>query len=73
MERFIGLIGIFIIFLIAFLMSNNKKAINLKTVGIGFLLQILLAIFIFKVPFGTKMFFLIGEFIRKILEFALNF
>ena len=30
----------------------------------------LLAIFIFKVPLGQKIFLLIGEFIRKILEFA---
>jgi CNT family concentrative nucleoside transporter len=35
-----------------------------------FLLQVLFAIFIFKVPLGQKMFMLIGEFIRKILDFA---
>jgi CNT family concentrative nucleoside transporter len=51
-------------------MSNNKKAINYKTVGTGFLLQVLLAIFIFKIPFGQKLFLLIGEFIQKLLEFA---
>ena len=56
MERFIGIIGIVIIFLIVFLMSNNKKAINYKTIGIGFVLQWLLAIFIFKVPLGQKIF-----------------
>ena len=70
MERLVGIIGIFVIFLIAFLMSNNKKAINLKTVCTGFLLQVLLAVFIFKIPLGQKMFLLIGEFIRKILDFA---
>ncbi len=70
MERFIGVIGIVVIFLIAYAMSNNKKAINYKTVGTGFILQILLAVFIFKVPIGEKMFLLIGAFIRKILEFA---
>ena len=70
MDRFIGIIGIIVIFLIAFAMSNNRKAINYKTIGMGFLLQILLAIFIFKVPLGEKMFLLIGEFIRKILDFA---
>ncbi len=70
MERYIGIIGILIIFILAFLMSNNKKAINYKTIGIGFLLQILLAVFIFKVPIGEKIFLLIGDFIRKILEFA---
>ncbi len=70
MDRFIGLIGIVVIFLIAYLMSNNKKAINYKTIVTGFILQVLLAIFIFKVPVGQKMFLLIGEFIRKILDFA---
>ena len=70
MERFVGLIGIVVIFLLCFAMSNNRKAINYKTVGIGFLLQISLAVFIFKVPLGQKMFLLIGEFIRKILDFA---
>ena len=70
MDRFVGLIGIIAIFLICFFMSNNKKAINYKTVGMGFLLQILLAVFIFKVPIGQQLFLFIGEFIRKILDFA---
>ena len=70
MTRFVGLIGIIAIFLICYALSNNKKAINYKTIGMGFILQIALAIFIFKVPLGQKMFLLIGEFIRKILDFA---
>lgn len=51
-------------------MSNNKKAINYKTVGMGFLLQVVLAVFIFKVPVGQKMFMAIGLFIQKLLTFA---
>ncbi|MCQ2739686.1 MAG: NupC/NupG family nucleoside CNT transporter [bacterium] len=70
MNRFVGIIGVIVIFLICYAISNNRKAINYKTVGMGFVLQIFLAIFIFKVPLGQKMFMLIGEFIRKILEFA---
>ena len=70
MERFVGIIGIITIFLICFALSNNKKAINYKTVGIGFILQILFAVFIFKVPLGQHIFMLIGAFIRKILVFA---
>ncbi len=70
MERFIGLVGIVVIFLIVFGLSNNRKAINYKTVGMGFLLQIAFAIFIFKVPIGQKIFLMIGLFIQKILEFA---
>ncbi len=72
MERFVGLIGVIIIFLLAYLMSNNKKAINYKTIGIGFLLQIVLAVFIFKVPLGQKIFLCIGLFIQKILDFAIE-
>ena len=70
MERFIGIIGIVVIFLIVYLMSNNKKAINYKTIITGFILQILLAVFIFKVPIGEKIFLMIGDFIKKILDFA---
>ena len=72
MERFVGIIGIIVIFLIVFGMSNNRKAINYKTVGIGFVLQWLLAIFIFKVPLGQKIFLCIGLFIKKILDFAIE-
>ena len=70
MSRFIGIIGIVVIFVLAYLMSNNKKAINLKTVGLGFLLQVSFAVFIFKVPLGQKLFMAIGRFIQKLLVFA---
>lgn len=70
MDRFFGIFGIIFIFLIAFLMSNNKRAINLKTVGMGFLLQILLAVFVLKTPIGQGIFGGIGQFIQKVLEFA---
>ena len=51
-------------------MSNNKKAINYKTVGMGFLLQVGLALFVFKFPLGRALFMSIGIFIQKILDFA---
>jgi CNT family concentrative nucleoside transporter len=70
MGRFIGILGILVIFGIAFLMSNNRKAVNYKTIGVGFLLQIFFAIFIFKVPLGQKIFMALGNFITKILDFA---
>lgn len=70
MERFTGLIGIIIILGICFLMSNNKKRINLKTVGVGLLMQFVLAIFVLKVPIGQLIIEKIGLFINKILEFS---
>ena len=70
MSKLVGILGIVVIFVIAYLMSNNKKAINFKTIGIGFVLQIAFAIFIFKVPLGEKIFMALGLFINKILDFA---
>lgn len=70
MDRFVGIIGIIFIFLVAFLISNNKRGINLKTVGMGFLLQIILAVFVLKTPIGISIFGGIGQFIQKILEFS---
>lgn len=70
MDRLFGIFGILLIFGIAYMMSNNKKAINYKTIGTGFALQILLAVFIFKVPLGRSIFLNLGLFIQKVLEFA---
>lgn len=70
MERLFGIFGIIIILGIAFLMSNNRKAINYKTISTGLVLQVLFAVFIFKVPLGKTIFLNLGFFIQKILEFA---
>ena len=70
MDRLFGILGILLIFGIAYLMSNNRKAINYKTIGTGFALQILIAVFIFKVPIGKTIFLNLGLFIQKILDFA---
>lgn len=70
MDRFFGIFGIILIFGLAYLLSNNKKAINYKTVGTGFALQVLIAVFIFKVPIGRTIFLNLGLFIQKILDFA---
>lgn len=70
MDKFIGILGIVVILALAFALSNNRKAINYKTVGVGLALQILFAIFIFKVPIGQKIFLTIGAGIQKLLDFA---
>ena len=70
MERFTGVIGIAVILGIAYALSNNKKAICLKTIIPGFILQVLLAVFVLKMPLGQKIFHAIGLFIQKILDFS---
>lgn len=43
-----GIAGIFVILLIAFLFSKNKKAIKLRTVGGAFAIQLLFAVIVLK-------------------------
>lgn len=70
MKIIFGFIGILAMLLIAFLMSNNRKAINYKTVIVGLLLQFFLAAFILKFEPGKLIFEYIGRFVEKILDFA---
>jgi concentrative nucleoside transporter, CNT family len=70
MGRFTGLIGIVIILGLAFLWSNNRKAINYRLVITGLLLQLVLAVFILKVPIGQDIFFWLGKAINKLLDFS---
>ena len=67
MERFTGLLGIVLILGVAFLMSNNRKAINYRTVGVGLLLQVLLAVFILKTSVGQSLFQWLGDSINTLL------
>lgn len=69
-SRLQGLLGVFCIFGLALIMSNNRKAINLRLVGSGFLFQLLLAVFILKVDLGQQMFKAVGEGITALLHFS---
>ncbi len=70
MDRYFGIIGIVLIIGLAFLLSNNRKAINYKLVFTGLIIQLLLAIFILKTPIGQSIFGGLGYFITKILDFS---
>lgn len=70
MERFTGLIGIILIFAIAYLMSNNRKAINYRLVFSGLAIQITLALFILKVPIGKEIFVWLGNVVTKVVSFS---
>lgn len=70
MERFTGLIGVALIFTIAFLMSNNRRAINYRLILSGLALQIVLALFILKVPIGKEIFAQLGVGVTKLLAFS---
>ena len=70
MERFTGIIGIFTLLAIAFLLSSNRKAINLKTVLSGIGLQFFLAFFILGTPFGEPIFRFLDNAITTLVSFS---
>ncbi len=70
MERLTGLIGIILILGIAFLISNNKKRINIRLVVSGLLLQVTLAILVLKVPVINHFFQYLGKGMQKLEGFA---
>lgn len=70
MDRFTGLIGIVVIFGIAFSLSNNRKAINYRLVLSGLGLQILIAVLVLKVTPVTQFFAWLGRGMGKIEQFA---
>ena len=67
---FRGLIGMATLILISFLLSNNKKEINWKTVGFGLAFQLIIAIGVLKIPFVMKTFEYIGQIFISILKFT---
>ncbi len=70
MEQFTGLIGIGAIFATAYFMSNNRQAINWRLVFSGLSLQLILALFILKTPWGKVLFQALGTGVEKLLSFA---
>ena len=70
MNRFIGILGIFVILGISYLLSNNKKNIDFRLIIWGLGLQILFGIFILVTPFGKPIFSWFDKAINKLLGFS---
>ena len=65
-----GFLGIAILLGICYLLSNDRKAINWRTVGIGIVLQFVLALMILKVPGVRQLFDYAAQFFQSILAFS---
>ena len=65
-----GALGMVAILLIAYLFSSNRRAVNWRTVGIGLLLQLCIAVGILKVNFIQKGFDAVGSIFVLILDFT---
>ena len=66
----LGLMGMLFLIGLCYVLSNNRKAINYRTVGVGLLIQVLLAIFILKTPMGKSVFATLGKVVQKLLQFS---
>jgi CNT family concentrative nucleoside transporter len=72
LEKAIGILGIILILFLCWLLSENKKAFPWRMVIIGLSLQVVIAIFIMKVPFGISLMSAIGNGISGFLALASN-
>lgn len=68
--RLTGLLGIAVILMVAYAMSHNRAAIRWSVVGWGLGLQVVFAIFVLRVPFGTRLFRTLGDFVTSILHYS---
>ncbi|MEZ8823583.1 NupC/NupG family nucleoside CNT transporter [Vibrio amylolyticus] len=55
MSLFMSIVGMFVLLGLAVLLSDNRKAINLRTVGGAFAIQFVLGAFILYVPWGQEL------------------
>ena len=70
MEQLTGIIGIIVLLGIAYLLSNNRKLINLNIIAWGLGLQISFAFIILKTPLGKALFSYLNVIIIKMISFA---
>ncbi len=65
-----GILGIFTLLSIAYLLSNNKQKINYRLVAWGLSIQLIFALIILKSPIGQPMFNYIDKAITKLISFS---
>ena len=70
LARLMGLVGIATMLAIAFLMSNNKKRIDWRLVGMGLALQAAFGFIVLKTQAGQALFRWIGTLVTGLLNFS---
>ena len=67
---FSGFIGILAILIIAYLLSNNRKAIKFETIFWGIGLQVFFGLLILKIPFIKSQFFFVDKIFKTLISFS---
>ncbi|MBB1060113.1 NupC/NupG family nucleoside CNT transporter [Lysobacter spongiae] len=65
-----GLFGLVVLLAIAWCFSNNRKAINWRLVGIGLVMQLLIAGFVLLTPWGASVFDMLSRGFVTLLGFT---
>ena len=66
----VGILGIFVLLGIAYILSNNKSKIDFKLVSWGLVIQFLFAVLILKSPIGKPVFSYLDKIITKLISFS---
>ncbi|KAJ3232674.1 hypothetical protein HDU78_006946 [Chytriomyces hyalinus] len=75
-QRLQSIAGMIVMSLVLYASSSNRKAVNWRTVVVGFFLQLIIAIFILKTQAGVNIFNFLSNFIAMFLgesKFGLEF
>jgi len=70
MTRFSGLLGILVLLTLAYLFSTNRRAIRLKTVLWGLLLQFVFAVMVVRWSFGQEIMRAAGDKVNTLLAYS---
>ncbi|MFD3450346.1 NupC/NupG family nucleoside CNT transporter [Microbacteriaceae bacterium 4G12] len=70
MSILIAIIGIIVLFAVSWIMSNDKKGINLRAIGIMFVLQLAIAWFMLNTSIGRSVLHAITNGFNKVLSFG---
>lgn len=76
MSRLVTFFGILVMLGVLYLLSDNKKAINKKTVAVALVAQLIMALFLIKIPIGSWLIRQLADGVTKLFSFAnegLNF
>jgi concentrative nucleoside transporter, CNT family len=70
MGRLTGLLGLITMLSLAYLFSSNRRAIRIKTVVMGLVLQFLFAVFVLRFSFGRNLLEWAGHGVDKFLQYS---
>ncbi|CAM3999386.1 NupC/NupG family nucleoside CNT transporter [Vibrio neonatus] len=70
MSLFMSIVGMLVLILIAVLLSDNRKAINIRTVAGAFAIQFILGAFVLYVPWGKDLLKSISDGVSSVISYG---